>query len=272
MASSGRGAGGKAAKDVHKSYRLRAGRRLFSGESCGVFYGHTFSWENDGSNLETKGFWGSKWCLKARRQKSLITKHGQANPEVRNFMAEMMNFMAQWAQCQWKRKTLVADSILSFCWLNVLNPQTFGDASRAMLYRSLMFVCGIPYTEVIGTIGRIWMTILRLILVPSGWCFPPRRRLSRILPIDLLKDIKRLHTDWSTHRTIPKNMGLTMGNFPMAVCRILTERDLCQFSMVFWEILHLILKNHIKSQELEIFFKKSKFKIGNAEKKHTVFN
>lgn len=118
------------------------------------------------------------------------------------------------AQCQWKRKTLVADSILSFCWLNVLNPQTFGDASRAMLYRSLMFVCGIPYTEVIGTIGRIWMTILRLILVPSGWCFPPRRRLSRILPIDLLKDIKRLHTDWSIHRTIPKNMGLTMGKFP----------------------------------------------------------
>lgn len=52
----------------------------------------------------------------------------------------------------------------------------------------------------------------------------------------------------------------------MAVCRILTERDLCQLSMVFWEILHLILKNHIKSQELDIFFKKSKFKIGNAEK------
>ena len=35
MASSGRGAGGKAAKDVHKSYRLRAGRRLFSGEVVG---------------------------------------------------------------------------------------------------------------------------------------------------------------------------------------------------------------------------------------------
>ena len=44
----------------------------------------------------------------------------------------------------------------------------------------------------------------------------------------------------------------------MAACRMLTERDLCQLSMVFWEILHLILKNQIKSQELEIFFQEVK--------------
>lgn len=43
-------------------------KATFLGGSCGVFYGHTFSWENDGSNLKTKGFWRSKCCLKARRQ------------------------------------------------------------------------------------------------------------------------------------------------------------------------------------------------------------
>ena len=63
-------------------------------------------------------------------------------------MAKMMNFMYDhgpiWPNVNENAKPFVADSILSFCWLNVLNPQTFGDASRAMLYRSLMFVCGIP--------------------------------------------------------------------------------------------------------------------------------
>lgn len=76
-------------------------------------------------------------------------------------MAEMMNFMYDygpiWPNVNENAKPFVADSILSFCWLNVLNPPVEPCCVSGRTwskYVTITDVC-IWYTEVIGTIRRI---------------------------------------------------------------------------------------------------------------------
>ena len=106
-----------------------------------------------------------------------------------------------------------ADSILSFCWLNVLNWNVWWrQRSHAVYLVELDHWC-------LYVVYRFRWHYLKHLdddikgATATGSCSWPVRRL-RILPKDLLKDIGRFHTAWCSHSTKNSPNNGTRGTSP----------------------------------------------------------